>query len=347
MRSFQRPSTLDPVPAPIVALLGRIDRAAGAESRHSDQLPQLLEALREEARIESVTASSAIEGVVVDDRRVPGILAGRTGRFRTRSEAEFAGYTAALDYLYDDSPGDVTVGLVLHLHRLLFSATPGGGGAFKSDDNLVVNREVDGSRTIRFEPVTARETPFFTQELVERANEQLTSGRHHPLLVDAALILDLTCIHPFADGNGRIARLLTTYLLHRSGYGIGRYVSIEQLFYEAKDDYYAALAAATTGWFDDGQHSVWPWAEFLLARLADAYSRFESRVAAGQSAATKTERVEDFVLRHSSDTFTIADIRRALPGISDTTIRSVLTRLRNAGRISVDGTGRGATWRRG
>jgi Fic family protein len=346
MRSFQRPSTLDPVPARIVALLGRIDRSAGAESRHRDQLPQLLDALREEARIESVTASSAIEGVVVDDRRAPGILAGRTGRYRTRSEAEFAGYTAALDYLYDGSPGHLSVGLILHLHRLLFSATPGGGGSFKSDDNLVVDRDADGSRTVRFTPVSARETPFFTQELVERASRELESHEHHALLVDAALILDLTCIHPFTDGNGRIARLLTTYLLHQAGYDIGRYVSIEQLLYEAKDDYYAALAAATTGWFDDGNHTVWPWVEFLLERVADAYARFETRVAAGQSATTKAARVRDYVLLHAPTIFTIGDVRRALPGVSDATIRVVLTKLRDAGDIAAEGTGRGASWRR-
>jgi Fic family protein len=346
MRSFQRPSTLDPVPARIVALLRQVDRSAGAEARHLDQLPQLLVSLREQARIESVTASSAIEGVTVDERRAPGILAGRTERFRTRSEAEFAGYTAALDYLYDDRPGDLTVGLLLHLHRLLFSQTPGGGGSFKTDDNLVVNREADGTRTVRFEPVTARETPFFTAELVERATKELSTEQHHPLVVSAACVLDLTCIHPFTDGNGRIARLLTTHLLDRAGYQVGRYVSIEQLLYETKDDYYAALAASTVGWFDDGKHSVWPWVELLLDRVAEAYRRFEARIAAGRSAGTKRDRVQDYVLLHAPASFTIAEVRRAVPGVSDNTIRIVLTKLRDDGRIAVDGVGPRARWKR-
>lgn len=346
MRSFQRRSTLDPVPAGIVALLRQIDRSAGAEARHLDQLPQLLLSLREQARIESITASSAIEGVTIDERRAPGILAGRTERFRTRSEAEFAGYTAALDYLYEGRPGDLTVGFLLHLHRLLFSQASGGGGTFKSDDNLVVNREADGTRTVRFQPVTARETPFFTTELVERATKELSSEHHHPLIVSAACVLDLTCIHPFADGNGRIARLLTAYLLSRADYHVGRYVSIEQLLYEAKDDYYAALAASTVGWFDDGKHSVWPWVELLLERVAEAYRRFDARVAAGRSAGTKRDRVQDYVLLHAPVMFTIADVRRAVPGVSDNTIRIVLTKLRDAGRIAVDGIGRSARWKR-
>src|ERR1700682_4105646 len=98
MRSFQRIQTIDPVPGDVVAMLRRIDFSAGSEARYADQLPQLLDALREQARIESITASNAIEGVVVDDTRVSRLVSGGAGRFRDRSEAEFAGYTAAFDY---------------------------------------------------------------------------------------------------------------------------------------------------------------------------------------------------------------------------------------------------------
>jgi Fic family protein len=166
MRSFQRPESLEPVPGDVVATLRRIDRAAGAEARYADQLPQLLDALRQQARVESVTASSAIEGIVVDDARVPKLVSGALDRFRNRSEAEFAGYTAALDYLNQQDPGELSVGLVLHLHRLLFSFTEGRGGDFKTDDNIVVDRQPDGTRVVRFVPVSARETPFFMDELV-------------------------------------------------------------------------------------------------------------------------------------------------------------------------------------
>ena len=346
MRSFQHPRTLAPVPGDVVALLRRVDLAAGGEARYADQLPQLLDALREQARIESITASSAIEGVLVDEARVPRLVSGKAARFRDRSEAEFAGYTAALDYLNDEDPGDLTVGLLLHLHRLLFSHTAGGGEAFKPEDNLVIDRDALGTRTIRFKPVSWRETPHFVEELIARTSDELKAGTHHPLIVTAAAALDLLCIHPFTDGNGRVARLLTTYLLHRTGYGVGRYVSIEQLIFEAKDDYYDTLALSTEGWFDDGNHDLWPWARYLIERLDEAYGRFGARIAAGTSGGTKQDRVRDYVLLHAPATFTIGDIRRATPGISDNTIRIVLVALRNAGQIVSDGTGRSATWRR-
>ena len=346
MRSFQHTKTLDPVPGDVVALLRQIDRAAGAEGRYADQLPQLLEALREQARVESITASSAIEGVVVDDARIPKLVSGVPGVLRNRSEAEFAGYSSALDYLNQQDPGELSVGLVLHLHRLLFSFTERRGGYFKSDDNLVVDRLPDGSRHIRFEPVSASETPFFVEELVARTAAALQQDGLHPLIVTAAFALDLLCIHPFGDGNGRVARLATSYLTGRTGYGVGSYVSLEQLIYDTKDDYYEALGASTVGWFDDGQHDLWPWTRYLLERVGEAYGRFEERIAAGTSSGTKQDRVRDFVLLHASPTFTIAEIRRALPGVSDNTIRIVLGELKEKGSITNDGSGRGAAWRR-
>lgn len=346
MRSFQHPSTIDPVPGDVVRRLRRVDLAAGAEARHADHLPQLLAALREQARVESVIASSAIEGVVVDEARVPRLVSGHADRFRGRSEAEFAGYTAALDYLNQEDPGDLGIGLVLHLHRLLFSFAEGHGGRFKSDDNLVVDRRPDGTRTVRFEPVSARETPSFMGELTTRAGAALTRGDDHPLIVTAAFVLDFLCIHPFADGNGRVARLVTTYLLQRSGYGVGRYVSIEQLIYDDQDGYYESLGASTVDWFADGSHDLWPWARYLLGRLDEAYDRFEARTADGTASGTKQDRVRDYVLLHAPERFTIADIRRAVPGVSDNTIRIVLSALKAAGRVGNDGTGRRAAWHR-
>lgn len=346
MRSFQRPDTLDPVPGAIVATLRAIDLAAGAEARYADQLPQLLDALREQARIESITASSAIEGVIVAERRVAGLVSANPSRFKNRSEAEFAGYSAAQDYLQRDDPGPLSVGMILHLHRLLFRFVDGGGGRFKLDDNLVVDWNTDGTKTVRFEPVPAVQTENYIVELVTRTNSALDGGAIHPLLVVAAFGLDVLCIHPFADGNGRVARLLTAHLMQRAGYGVGRYVAVEQLIFDTKDDYYATLAASTAGWFDDGTHSVWPWAGYFLDRIAEAYERFADRVAAGASAGTKQNRIRDYVLLQAPAQFAIADIRRAVPGVSDNTIRLVLTELKATGKVTVDGTGRGTTWSR-
>ena len=231
-------------------------------------------------------------------------------RFRNRSENEFAGCRAALDSLHQQDPGTLSIGLILHRHRLLFSFVGGGGGRFKLDDNLVTNRHDDGTTTTRFAPVSAAETEYYVTELVDRTNDALAAGVVHPVLITAAFGLDLLCIHPFADGNGRVARLMTTYLMSRSGYGVGRYVSLEQVIYETKDDYYAALGASTTGWFDDGAHDVWPWASSFLGCVADAYERFADRIASGTNGGTKQDRIRDFVRLHSLATLSISDDQR-------------------------------------
>jgi Fic family protein len=346
MRSFQWGATVDPVPGGIVMLLSRIDRAAGSESQYADQLPELLAGLAETARVESITASSAIEGVVVDAGRTPTLVSSEHPRVRNRSEAEFAGYRRALDYLYSADAGPFSVGLVLHLHRLLFSLTNAGGGRLKLDDNVVVEADPAGGRRIRFTPVSSVETPNYLAELVDRTNEALRAGEVHPLITIGACTLDLLCIHPFADGNGRVARLITSHLLSQSGYHVGRYVSLEQLIFDTKIDYYRTLGESTTGWFDDGHHSVWPWVDYLLQRLELAYGRFESRVASGLGGGSKQDRVRDFVLLQGPPAFRMADIRRAVPGVSDQTIRLVLTALKAEGLIDHDGAGRTATWYR-
>lgn len=345
MRSFVHERTFTPVPGGLVLLLGRIDRSAGREPLYRDHLPGLLTSLAEQARVESITASSAIEGVVVDPPRGAGIAAHRATRFRNRNEQEFAGYTDALDYLHDHDPGPLTVGLILHLHRLLFGHVEGGGGRLKTDDNLVVDRLPDGTTRVRFRPVPAVETEFHLTELVARYGAAVTAGAVHPLLLVSAFALDLLVIHPFGDGNGRVARVLTTRLLEEHGYGVGHYVSIEQLVYDTRAGYYDALNQSTRGWHES-EHTLWPWATYLAERLVDAYERFEARASSARAGATKKDRVRDWVLLHAPAEFRMSDIRVALPGVSDQTIRLVLSELRNAGSVRPTGTGRGATWQR-
>jgi Fic family protein len=228
----------------------------------------------------------------------------------------------------------------------LFSFTDGRGGSFKAEGNLVVDQHPDGTRTVGFEPVSATETPFFVEELVARSWDTIRRGQHYPLIVTAAFVLDFLCIHPFGDGNGRVARLVTTYLLQHTGYGVGRYVSLEQLIYDTKDDDYASLRASHRWWFDNARHDLWAWCRYLLDRLDDASVRVGARMAAGTSGGTKQDRIRDYIRLQAPNTFAIADIRRAVPGVSDNTVRLVLGALRDEGRIANDGTGRGATWHR-
>ena len=354
MRSFvDLGKTLGSQPARLGAQLARIDVGRGREELYRDQLAELLRALAEQTRVASITASSAIEGVVVDPGRITGLA--REGveprRFRNRNEREFAGYRDAMDEIVRaESLETISVPYILHLHRLLFRYTEGGGGRLKSEQNLIATYE-HGHREILFTPPSPKETEFLLPELVIRYAAAAADHAAHPVVLISAFVLDFLAIHPVADGNGRLARLLTTHLLLQQGYGVARYASIEQRIYGTKNAYYAALFESQRDW-REGKHTVWPWIEYLVGTLSDAYDDFEARVAArrGLGAMSKQDRVRAYVLQHGPEVLRIRDIRQALPGVSDQTIRLVLGTLRGENRIEIDteagSRGPNAAWRR-
>ena len=336
------------MPTALVTELGRVDVGRGREDLHRGQAPELLERLAAQTRFESITASNAIEGVVVEADRALDLIGQAAPTFRDRTEREFAGYRDAIDYLMTKEAEALSVPLILHTHRqLLRHVDDPLAGRLKQEDNLIGDRSADGSVTVVFKPVPAgRETQRSIQELVERYEDAVSTGAVHTLVLVAALVLDLLAIHPFRDGNGRVARLITTNELLRHGYGIARYVSLEQRIYESRNSYYDALRSSQSGWHE-GRHDVWPWAGYLLRLLADAYDDFEARVlsARGLHGATKADQARDYILNHAPREFRSAAIVAALPDMSPATVRNALIGLRDEGLLTST-RGRSAMWRR-
>ncbi len=344
MRSFTDFAIYDAQPARIGVLLKRIDVGQGREQLYRDQAPQLLAALAASARVESIRASNAIEGIEVPRGRAARLAAAEGPRFRNRNEKEFAGYRDAIDYIVRlDEREPPTLPLALHLHRQLYRHADGRGGYLKREDNRISQRDDHGELRVIFSPVSHQRTEFFTTELFERYRVAQADQAAHPLVLLSAFIVDLLAIHPVIDGNGRLARLLTAHELLRFDYGVVRYVSIEQRIFETKNAYYAALYESQVGWHE-GAHSIWPWTEYLLRVLAEAYDDFESRAAAAGSGQTKQERVRDYVLRAGPPRFRFRELKAAQPDISDPTLRLVLNQLRDQGRLRTEGRGAGATW---
>ncbi len=346
MKSFvDLDATFTGQPRQLGRLLARIDTGRGREALLEEQIPELLGRLAEDSRVASITASNAIEGVVVEPNRAEQIAEGAR-RFRNRNEREFAGYRDAVDEVMRlQAYGPLTTPFVLHLHRLLFSHSGGRGGHLKSDQNLIVSYK-RGERVIVFEPTAPEQTEFQINELLARYEANQRAQAAHPLVLIGALVIDFLAIHPFADGNGRVARLLTTHELLAQGYRIAHYVSVEQRVFESKNAYYKALYESQRDWHE-GSHTIWPWIVYLAEILASAYDDFEQRIEkAGSETGTKQERVREHVLRRAPERFRRRDIERALPDISDATIRLVVAELRDEGRVAPEGVGRGACWRR-
>ena len=337
------------VPLDAAALLSRIDQARGREELHRAQAPQVLQRLAAHARFESITASNAIEDVIVDDQRALALIRAPAGTsYADRTEREFAGYRDASDYLAAKDPEPLGIPLIVHLHRLLTTHTGDPlAGHFKSSDNIVGHRAPDGTVTKIFSPVPAGEpTEWHMVELVDRYERAVSDGRTPPAILVALLVLDLLAIHPFQDGNGRVARLVTTCELLRHGYGVSRYASLEQRIYESKHSYYAALRASQAEWHD-GTHDPWPWTTYLLRIIDQAYDDFERRVVGARdlTGLTKVDQVRQYVLEQARSNFRFVEIEAALPDISNATIRVALRALVAEGKVEA-GRGRNAVWRR-
>jgi Fic family protein len=279
VRSFET-GYLDRVPVSqnllkTVRLLGEYK---GRQDLFKAQAPQVLETLRQVAIIQSTESSNRIEGVTASPERIRELVARRT-RPRDRSEQEIAGYRDALNSIHaNHARMAFNASSVLALHGQVFRLVPGQGGHWKRKNNKIVALMPEGIRVVQFVPVEVRQTPAAMATLHERFDFRWDSGDIEPLFLIAAYVLDFLCIHPFSDGNGRLARLLTLLLLYRAGYEVGRYVSLERVVEDTKPGYYDTLYRSSQRWHQ-GKHDLTPWLEYFLGvMLVGAYQEFERRV---------------------------------------------------------------------
>ena len=327
-----------------VAALAALAEARGRQDLYVEQQPEVLESLRQAAIIESSESSNRLEGITAPRDRIEALVLRPTAP-RDRSEQEIAGYRDVLALIHESHTHmPFSVNVLLQLHGMLYRYHAGQGGRFKPTDNEIVERNPDGSvARVRFRPTPAFETPSAMESLTSRYREAVEGRSLQPLVAAPLAVLDLLCIHPFADGNGRIARLTTQLLLYHHGYALGRYISLERIIEESKETYYKTLEASSQGWHD-AAHDVHPWLNYFWGALQRASSEFEERVGSVADGKTsKSDLVRAAILRRMGP-FTSKDIERECPGVSHELVRLVLRRLRDEGVITLHGRGRGAHW---
>ncbi|HEY1219811.1 MAG TPA: Fic family protein, partial [Bryobacteraceae bacterium] len=209
-------------------------------------------------------------------------------------------------------------------------------------DNEVIEILPNGERSIRFVPVSAKETHATVEMLCHRYRVATDEERLPPLLIVATFIFDLLCIHPFRDGNGRVSRLVTSLLLQAHGFQVIRYISLERIIEESKEDYYRILKLCSQGWHE-GKNEILPWWNYFLSTLRRAYKEFESQVESVEARPAKSDLVRRTVLGQV-EPFTLADMAIQLPSASPQLIKKVLAEMKNAGQVRLAGRGRGARW---
>ena len=316
----------------IVALLTQIHEFKGEQNlfieAHSDTLTQLVEI----AKIQSTEASNKIEGIYTSDERLKKIVLDKTTP-RTRNEQEIAGYRdvlATIHESYEYIP--LRPSMILQLHRDLYKFSGMSiGGSYKNADNVIAETDAQGNRFIRFQPVPAWETAE-AMEMACQAYDQAVQSGANPLLIIPMFILDFLCIHPFNDGNGRMARLLTLLLLYRSGYIVGKYISLEKVIEQSKETYYETLQQSSFGWHEN-ENDYAPFVRYLLGTIVAAYRDFSDRVQfLTTKGLSKPDRIRELI-KTTLGKITKTEIMEKCPDISQATVQRTLIDLQKQGEI--------------
>lgn len=335
-------SEIQELPLTTVWLLSSIMEARGKQELWLQKRPETLTALRQQAIIQSVESSNRIEGVTVPAARLRPLLL-ENAPPRDRSEEELAGYRKALDWIFKKATQEsLTSRIVLHLHGLAQGGHSGDAGQWKAKDNEIIELLPNGERRIRFVPVKAKGVPKAMQVLCDDYTAATESDNALTPVIIAACVFEFLCIHPFRDGNGRVSRLLTTMLLERHGFALCRYVSLERLIEESKDEYYSVLERCSQGWHE-GVNELVPWLNYLLGVIRRGYEELARQVESAEDTG-KSDLVRQAIIRQPG-AFTLADIQAVCPSVSVQLIKKVLTQLKGEGKASLSGRGRGAQWR--
>jgi len=296
------------------------------------------------AVIRSAESSNPIEGVEAAPDRLKKLIKESTAP-ETRSDRAIAGYRDVLNTIHTRHEDiEFSTGVVRQFHRDLFGYTSSRGGDWKSTGNDITQEHPDGTEVVRFETVPPCRMPEYMKTLHERFDRAWTAGGVDPLLLIAAYVLDFLCIHPFRDGNGRMARLLTL-LLYRADYGVGQYISLEKQVEDSRESYYDALYQSSQGW-PEAEHDLHPWTDYFLGTLLAAYEEFEDRVGELRTQrGAKTQRILDAV-EELPDGFKTRDVEELYPSVSRSLIRKVFNDLKDEGKIKAEGRGPAAVWRK-
>jgi Fic family protein len=332
------------VPVTTSWYLTEISEAKGRQDLYAKQSPQRLKALKEHALIESAVSSNRIEGVEVDQKRIGTIIFGKS-LLHDRSEEEVRGYREALNLIHERGAElPITEDTCRKLHGLV-RGDMWDAGKYKEKDSDIIEKRLDGTSNIRFRTVPAVKTGAFMKGLMDAWRECISEAKVPPLIAMAAFGLDFLCIHPFRDGNGRVARLLILLQCYHLGIEVGRYISLERLIEQNKERYYETLKLSSERWHE-GRHDPWHYINFVCFILRSAYREFEERLGdMPQPRGEKTSLVREAIGGFTGN-FSVADIQQKCPGVGVDMIRKVLKELRAQRVIECLGRGRNARWHR-
>ncbi len=330
----------------MVSAVYQIGEYKGKQQLFDKRLPEILKSLKEHAIIESSESSNRIEQIYAPREKIRAIVT-QNATPENRSEQEIAGYKDALNLIHDShSDMNFSTNIIKTLHQEMYKYRPEDGGQWKNSDNDIVEKDSMGRVTkVRFETVKTFQTSDYMEQLVEQYHVALKETTIPPLILIPLVVLDYLCIHPFGDGNGRTARLITLLLLYHQGYEVGQYISLERIFEQSKESYYDTLYKSSQNWHG-GKHDPLPWMNYFWGVIISAYKEYENRTHAIKDGAGIKSEVVRIAVERMNNIFTLNDLVIECPDTSKEWIRRVLRDLKKQGYLETVGKGRGTKWRK-
>jgi len=346
MRTFKYTTLKDhQCDSEILGLVAQIHEFKGRQELYLKQKPATLDKLIEIAKIQSTEASNKIEGIVTTSTRIQQLCMDKTTP-QNRDEEEIMGYRDVLNTIHESYEYiPIRSSYILQLHRDLYKYSEKSiGGRYKNTQNVIAETAPDGTQTIRFIPLEPYETPGAIDAVCESFNHVIDSCVIDPLVLIPIFINDFLCIHPFNDGNGRMSRLLTTLLLYRCGYVVGRYISIESKIEKTKSKYYDVLEQCGINWHE-GNNNPNPFIKYLLGIILSAYRDFESRINLTDDKIPALEQVRN-AINEKIGKFTKSEIMELVPTIGKASIENSLKKLVEENFIERHGKGKATFYTR-
>lgn len=324
------------IDASVMDLVAGIHELKGKQGMYANASPGALASLEEVARIHSTQSSNNIEGIVTTEERLRKLVQ-KKARPKTSAEEEIAGYREVLGLIHDNYDNiELSHSSILQLHKILYKYSSSSfAGKIKTSDNIIADVAQDGTKTVRFKPLGAAQAPQAIRDICEGFNGSLNAGMD-PLVLIPIFILDFLCIHPFQDGNGRMSRLLTLLLLYKSGYDVGKFISIERQIDTHRNLYYETLGMYSQNWIAN-KNDYGPFVRYSLSMLIGAYKILDGRASA--FGASKPERIASYI-KDNLGKVKKTEIMDACPDISQTTVQRSLKDLVAAKKIKKIGGGR-------
>ena len=234
--------------------------------------PKLLHSLRESARLHSTHYSTQIEGNRLTKEEITVVAKGGTFPNRQRDETEVRNYFIGLDYLDEivqKMPAKFTVEMIQTIHGCVMNGRR-KVSSYRDGQNAIYE---GGSGAIVHMPPEAKDVAELMQELVDWIHLQ---KEELPIPIIAGIAhYQFATIHPYFDGNGRTARLLTNLVLHWSGYGLEGIYSLEEYYARDLESYYKAISVGDSHNYYMGraEADISHWIEYFCQGMADSFSK--------------------------------------------------------------------------